>query len=370
MIYLDNNATTIIDAAVVDAMLPLLQQGVGNPSSIHRLGQKAKGMLVEASRYCARFFGVKPEEIIFTSGATEGLNFLIRSLPPQSHIVTSALEHSAILEPLKISGCCVSYLSSDKGAISAAQIAHAIQNETRAVILTAANNETGIITSELEEIAEICERANALLIVDGVAYLGKGLPPLPKKIAAACFSGHKIHGPLGIGLVIVRKPFKPHPFILGGSQQYGLRGGTENLPAIIGFVRALQLLQEGEFRWAQTMETLRDRFEQGLLKNFPKIIIYGKGEKRLCSTSQIAFPDIDGATLLMALDLAGVAASHGSACASGTQEPSRVLLNMGIAPKMVRSSLRFSLSRITTQDEIDRAILLISQTLQRLQRTY
>ncbi len=363
-IYLDNNATTAIDPEVIEAMLAVFKEW-GNPSSIHRYGQRAKGILYEATHACAQFFGVAPDEIFFNSGATEGLNFLIRSLPANSHIVTSTLEHAAVLEPLKNLGGQVTYLEPilGKGAISCEQVRRALRENTSAIILTAANNETGIITSELNEIAFFAEQAEIPLILDGVAYLGKGMGALPRGVVGACFSGHKIHGPPGIGLTLIRKGFKAKPFIFGGSQQRGFRAGTENLPAIVGLAKALSQVAKRETHWVAQMSEQRDLFERGLLEHLPEIHIHGKGEKRLCNTSNIAFLGLDGETLLMRLDLAGLAASHGSACSSGALESSRILLSMGIPPKIARSSLRFSLSRNTTHEEISQSIALITQTV-------
>lgn len=364
MIYLDNNATTCLDPEVLEVMKPFFTTLTGNPSSVHRFGQKAKGALTEATRHCARFFNVRPEEIIFTSGATEALNFLIRSTPRSSHIITSSLEHAAVLEPLKFSGCQVTYLEPypGQGAIEASQVEQVIQENTRLIVLTAVNNETGVKT-DLGPIAALAERHQIPFLVDGVAWLGKELVTLPRGISAVCFSGHKVHGPLGVGLAIVRKPFRAHPFLVGGGQQRGFRAGTENLPAIAGFAKALELLSGQGEKWIQQMTALRDRFEKGLQEAIPDLVIHGQENPRVCNTSHIAFPGVDGETLLMMLDLAGLASSHGAACSTGTLEPSRVLLNMGIDPALARSSLRFSLSRYTTHAEIDAASALIIQTV-------
>ncbi len=368
MIYLDNNATTLLDPEVFEAMRPFLTALTGNPSSVHHYGQKAKGALTEAIRTCARYFNVRPDELIFTSGATEALNWLIQSIPKGSHIITSTLEHAAVLEPLKRSGCQVSYLDPQpgQGAIYVTQIEQALEEKTRLIVLTAVNNETGIRT-DVEAIARVASSRAIPFLLDGVAWLGKESLILPEGVSAACFSGHKIHGPLGIGLAIVRKGHKATPLIVGGGQQRGFRAGTENLPAIVGFAKAVERLSEEGERWCAQMTHLRNRLESGLEAALPGIIIHGKEQPRVCNTSQIAFPGIDGETLLFTLDLAGLAASHGSACSSGTLETSRVLLSMGIAPALARSSLRFSLSRYTTQEEIDLAISLIKKSVLSLQ---
>lgn len=367
MIYLDNNATTLLDSEVLDAMHPFLRSITGNASSVHRLGQQAKGALTAATRQCARFFNVRPDEIIFTSGATEALNLVIRSVPKNAHVITSTLEHAAVLEPLKLAGCQVSYLSPEKGqgAVTLAQVKGALQPHTRMIILTAANNETGVKTDYVP-LATLAEQLSIPFVLDGVALLGKEPLLLPKGVWAACFSGHKIHGPLGIGIALIRKTHPADPLIVGGAQQRNLRAGTENLPAIVGFAKALDLLSQHGEKWAHQMVQLRDYFEKQLSIAIPDLLIHGHDQPRLCNTSHIAFPGVDGETLLMTLDLAGLACSHGAACSSGTLEPSRVLLNMGITPALARSSLRFSLSRFTTRAEIEAAVQLITEATHRL----
>ena len=367
MIYLDNNATTLLDPEVLDAMQPFLSSLTGNASSVHRLGQYAKGALTAATRQCARFFNVRTDEIIFTSGATEALNLVIRSVPRNAHVITSTLEHAAVLEPLKLAGCQATYLSPEKGqgAITFAQVKEALQPHTRMIILTAANNETGIKT-DYAPIASLAEQLSIPFVLDGVAMLGKEPLFLPKGIWAACFSGHKIHGPLGSGIAIIRKTHVADPLIVGGAQQRGFRAGTENLPAIVGFAKALELLAQHSEKWSFQMAQLRDDFEKQLTQAIPDLIIHGQDQPRVCNTSHMAFPGIDGETLLMTLDLAGLACSHGAACSSGTLEPSRVLLNMGLSPALARCSLRFSLSRFTTRAEIDTAVQLISEANNRM----
>lgn len=366
MIYLDNNATTFLDPSINDLLHSINSTLLGNPGSTHRFGQQAKSQLADAQRRCALFFGVKPEEIIFTSGATEALNLLLSNSPKQGHVITSSLEHSAVLEPLKRCGALVTYLDPlpGSGAVTAAQIQAAIQINTSMIVLSAANNETGI-KIELNEIAALAQKTGIAFVVDGVSWLGKDRFSLPSGVLAVCFSGHKIHGPLGVGVAIVRKPFKVSPLIVGGGQQRGVRAGTENLPAILGFARALELLDD---TWIIQMSTLRNRFEEGILAHLTHVIIHGKNEPRVCNTSNIAFLGVDGETLVMALDLAGVAASHGSACSSGALESSRVLRAMGIESRMARCSLRFSLSRFTTEAEIDQSIAIIKATVSRLRR--
>lgn len=365
MIYLDNNATAQLDPQVLQEMLPLMEQLIGNPSSIHRFGQKSKGLLVDSLRSCATFFGVRQDEIVFTSGASEALNFLIKAIPRGRRIITSSLEHPALLEPIKHSGLDAVYLDPlpGSGTLSAEQIEEVLDANC-VIALGAANHETGIMCN-LDRIARLGLERGVPLIIDGVALLGKGPCSLPNGVLAACFSGHKIHGPLGIAVALIRRPFKAPALILGGPQQGGRRAGTENLPAIVGFAKALELLEE---RSLVQMQKLRDRLEEGLAAEIGDLVIHGKGQMRLSNTSNCAFPGVDGEALIMALDLHGVAASYGSACSAGALSISRTLLAMGIAPELARSSVRFSLSRFTTADEIERAIQIIAVCIKQLRK--
>lgn len=370
MIYLDNNATTCIDPRVLEEMILFLSGPPGNPSSIHRYGQKARGRLIESTEIIADYLNVDAREVIFTSGATEALNMLIFGVlakKKKGHIITSSMEHPSVLSPLKKCegmGFEVSYLNPQKGegAISPMQLEASLRPDTCLIILMAANNETGILT-DLAGISAIAHAKQIPLIVDGVAWVGKGKIEIPPGVSAFCMSSHKIHGPMGVGVAFVRYPLKWNSLILGGPQQAGKRGGTENLQGIIGCAKAFQLLQEEQDFLVERMETLRDRFEDMILDFFPEAIVQGKHLRRICNTSNISFPGIDGETLLMRLDLAGVAASHGSACSSGAMEISHVLLNMGISAALARSSLRFSLSKFTTDEEIDLALEIIHREL-------
>jgi len=358
MIYLDNNATTKIDPLVQETMSLLMTKVIGNPSSLHRHGQMAKAELAAAKKRVASFFGVQTDELVFTSGATEALNMVIRSAERGSHIITSSLEHIAVLESLKMSGCSVTYIDPEpgKGAATVTQVEKALRTNTTMIVIMAANNETGIKT-DIEAIADLAYQRRIHLVVDGVAILGKEQLTLSKGVSAICFSGHKIHAPTGIGLAIVRKRFRLCPLILGGPQQQKMRGGTEHLVGIAAFAKAIELF---ELPSANVhMATLRNRFEEGIAK-LSDVIIHGASRDRVCNTSNIGFLGVNGESLLINLDLQGVAVSHGSACSLGTLEPSRVLLNMGISSEIVQSSVRFSVSRFTTQKEIDRAVDIVS----------
>ncbi|MCH9625076.1 MAG: Cysteine desulfurase IscS [Chlamydiales bacterium] len=366
MIYLDNNATTLLDPEVLAAMQNVMHVFIGNPSSIHRSGQKARALLVQATQLIAQYFGVQSEEVFFTSGATEALNMLIRGIPKKGHIVSSSLEHHAVIESLKVSGCEVTYLDPErgKGALNATLIEQSLRPNTELIVVTAVNSETGIVT-DLTSIAKLAERIQVPLLVDGVAWLGKAPVQIPSGVSAICFSGHKVHGPLGVGVAIIRRSLRCNPLIVGGPQQRGLRAGTENIPAIVGFQKALEQIDESKF---SHMERLRLYFEQKLQTQCTDLIIHGQNEPRICNTSNISFLGVDGETLVMQLDLAGLCASHGSACSSGSLEPSRILLSMGVEPSVARSSIRFSLSRLTTLEEVDQSIELISSVVNQLRK--
>ena len=361
-IYLDNNGTTPLDPRVIEAMQEVLTPIPLNPSSVHQFGQEAKRYLTRSRDIISHALHVKPSELIFTSGGTEALNFLIRgfyALAPGSHIISSNVEHPAVrltLADLERVGAKVTYLEAGLwGAIRPEELEAAITPQTRLITLMAVNNVTGVKT-DLDKISAIAEKHNIPLVIDGVQLLGKELFHIPRGVSGMAFSSHKIHGPQGVGLAFLRQAFKLPPLITGGPQEHGRRGGTENVAGIVGFAKALELIDP---KAILQMHKLRDRLIEGISHAAGNIVVHGQGP-RVCNTAHIGFPGIDGETLLLQLDLAGVAASHGSACASGGLEPSPILLEMGIPPKLASSSIRFSLSRYTTSDEIEATIDLIS----------
>lgn len=357
-IYLDHNATTPIDPRTLDVFTFSLNNYFGNPSSIHAFGREARAKLIDARHQIADFFGVRPQEVIFNSGATEGLSGLIQSIQPGSHIITSVAEHACVYESVRLMqqrGCEATFLPTGlRGCVDPSDVQGAIRPNTRMIVLMAVNNETGVKT-DVAAIADLAEAAQIPFIVDGVAWLGKECITLPRGISAICFSGHKIHAPKGIGLTIQRHSFKPRSLLLGGGQEGGRRAGTENLPGILALAHALELLKKEQIPAIQVMTSLRERLEFGLLQAISNAQINGSGP-RICNTVNMAFPGVEGESILMALDLDGIAVSHGSACASGALEPSRVLLEMGLSRSLAETSLRFSLSRFNTEQEIDRVI--------------
>ncbi len=367
-IYLDNNATTALDPRVIEAMQEVLTPIPFNSSSIHSFGQESKKLLTKSRDTIAHALHVKPQEIVFTSGATEALNLLLRGFyTPGTHIITSNVEHPAVretLQALEKQGAKVTYLPAGLwGAVQPHQLIEALTPETRLIVLMAANNITGVKT-DIAAIADIAQQRNIPFIVDGVQVLGKEIFHISPGISAMAFSGHKLHGPAGSGFAFIRSSTKLLPQITGGSQEYGRRAGTENLLGIVGLAKAIELLATELPAATERMRTLRDRLTEGLMENLGNIVVHGQGP-RICNTAHMGFPGIDGETLLLQLDLAGLAASHGSACTSGGLEPSPILLNMQIPASLARTSIRFSLSRTTTPQEIDTAIELVTQLVKK-----
>ncbi len=370
-IYLDNNATTGVDPRVLEAMLPELSLLPGNPSSIHSFGRAAKQHLLKARESIATFFKVKPQEVIFTSGGTESMNLLVHGIltgPPHGHVITSDIEHSCVnktLEAYANQGQAVSFLPAGLwGAVQVEAIKLAIRPDTRAIILSAVNTETGV-KIDLEAISALALQAHIPLIIDGVGLLGKELFTLPKGVTGIGFSAHKFHGPKGAGFAIVRSSLKLRPILLGGDQEYNYRAGTENLPGIIGMAKAIDLLGTELPDATERMQRLRTKLETELIQHLGPVIVSGEGP-RICNTVNLTFQHVQGEELLMLLDLSGIAVSHGSACSSGALEPSRVLTNMGIPHQLARSAIRFSLSRYTTEEEIDRCVEVVIEAVRKL----
>lgn len=370
-IYLDHNASTSLDPHVLQVLIEELKSEQGNPSSIHFYGKQTRQKLEECRQRIARFFKVKSQEVIFTSGGTEGAALLIRGLMlryPTGHVISSGTEHPCVyqtLKELRKGGADVLFLPTKEwGRVRPEDVEKAIRQETRLITLMAVNNETGART-DIEAIASIAQRANVPFIVDGVAWLGKEKIDLPAGVSAAFFSGHKIHAPKGIGFCVCRSSLKLSPLFVGGNQEFNRRAGTENLPGIIALAQAIFLLEQNQDVYISHMCQMRDLFERELLRQLPNCVINGSAP-RVCNTSNLAFLGLDGESLLINLDLEGISASHGSACSSGALEPSRILLEMGIPLAQVQSSIRFSVGRFTTEDEIHRAIAIIVRVVEKM----
>jgi cysteine desulfurase len=372
-IFLDNNAGSTIDPRIIPMITQHLQKSVGNPSSLHTHGQEARAILSQSRHFISQYFQVKPNEIIFTSGGTEGLNMVLRGICSplfQGHIITSSVEHPAVhstVKYLETLGVKATYLEPGLwGAITPEAVENAIRSDTCLIALMAANNETGVKT-DIQSIAFLANQRKIPLLVDGVAWLGKEPIVIPEGVSALCFSGYKFHAPRGIGFAYIRSSLKLSPLLTGGLQEYGRRAGTENLPGIVGMAEALKILDKEQEESTKRMAALRDKFEKGLMDNLPGISVNGLGP-RICNTANISFEGVEGETLLAKLDMKGISVSHGSACASGALEPSRVLLNMGLSRKQASSALRFSLSRFTTDKEMDATLDAIIQIVAQLRK--
>ncbi len=360
-IYFDNNASTPIAPRVQTALLRGLAD-YGNPSSIHRPGQLARQHLWAARSQIAAYLGGTTDELLFTSGGTESINLMVRGFHaahPGGHWITTAIEHSALYQTIqelaqkeKVS---VTYIPCGLyGAPKPEAIKASIRHDTSALIFSAVNGETGV-RIDLEQITQIALLHNIPLLIDAVAWIGKEPPPLYPGIAAYAISGHKFHAPKGIGALFCRTSLKLFPEITGGPQEYQKRAGTENLPGAIALAEAISILKEEQSMISTSLLQLRKRLEEGLFQSIPDLLLNGEGP-RISNTVNISFTGVDGESLLMQLDRAHIAVSHGSACASGAIEPSRVLREMGMDRKRARSSLRFSLSRMNTESEVDLCI--------------
>ena len=371
-IYLDNNASTPLDPRVAEEIRQKVSDLQGNPSSTHAFGKKTRSLITKGRDTIAAALKVKPSEVIFTSGGTEGINMLVRGLASQKekgHIITSSAEHSCVLASCKLleaSGVKLTVLSpGTAGAVTYEQVKEAIVPETSLIVLMAVNNETGAKT-DIDRIASLAMEKGISLVVDGVSQFGKvKIAPFHPGITAMVFSGHKFHALQGIGFAYVRHGTKISPLLVGGEQEYGKRAGTENLLGIASMAKAVECFAERQEEYVEHILMLRDRFEGRLLSSLKDVYVNGDGE-RTSNVSNLAFMGVDGETLLMMLDQQGVAASHGSACSSGALEPSRVLAAMGLPLARVTSSIRFSFSRMNTVEEVDRACAIIETIVKKL----
>ncbi|MBJ7449729.1 MAG: cysteine desulfurase [Parachlamydiales bacterium] len=371
IIYLDNNATTALDPIVAQAVIDELSQVPSNPSSVHRYGRSAQQRLIKARDSIAHIFNVKPDELLFTSSGTEALHHLIYSLcsnREKGHIITSDMEHAAVyatMQHLQSQGYSVTFLKgSSKGSVDVDAVQQAIKDNTCLIALMSVNNETGVKT-DIDSIAKLAQKHSIPFLVDGISQLGKEKILIPQGVVGMAFSGHKIHAPKGVGLAFLRKPFRFLPIFKGGHQEFDARAGTENLSGIIGMAKAIEILNDGLPDYQYKMQKLRDHFEKELKNRLSDVIINGQG-LRICNVSNLTFLNVDGESLLVNLDRAGILASMGSACSSGAIEPSRTLLNMGLTTNLAKSSLRFSLSRMTTKENIDQAIELITSIVNQM----
>lgn len=376
LIYFDNNATTRVDPAVLEEMWPYLAEHYGNPSSAYGLGKRTSTALEQARERVAALLDAEPGEIVFTSCGTESSNAAIHSAlamdPDRQHIVTTRVEHSATLktcEALAKQGHEITWLSVDaQGCLDLDELQRAIRPDTAMVSIMWANNETGVLFP-VAEAAEIVRAKGALFHTDAVQAIGKvPLSLREAKINFVSLSGHKLHCPKGVGALYVNRRTKFHPFLTGGSQENGKRGGTQNVASIVALGKACELAGQWLDDEATTVRALRDRFEAGVLERIPGAQVNGHPEQRLPNTSNISFEGLDSEAVLMMLDQRGLCCSAGSACTAGSLNPSHVLKGMGFSDERARSSLRFSFSRYNTEAEVTRALEILPEIAGKLQR--
>ena len=374
-IYLDYNSTTPVDRAVLEAMLPYFADSFGNASSIHSAGQRGRAAVDAARESVAALIGAKPAEIVFTSGGTEADNLALfgvmaASSRTRKHIITTTIEHHAVLnaaQALEKQGVEVTFVPvGGSGIVDPEDVRRALRPETILISVMHANNEIGTI-QPIEEIAGIAAEADVCLHCDAVQSTGKLLLDVNRLgVDLLSISAHKIYGSKGVGALYVRTGTPLEPQFYGGHHERDRRPGTENVPGIVGLGKAAELAKENLTADILQLAILRDRLERALIGSLPSVHINGDVKRRIPNTTNMTFAGATGESLVIALDLQGLACATGAACSSGAVEPSHVLLALGLSPDQARSSLRFSLGRPTTSDEIESAIRIIPAAVERL----
>ncbi len=383
-VYLDYNATTPVEPEVLDAMLPYFSGEFGNAASIHSPGQRARAAVETAREQVAASIGARAQEIVFTSGGTESDNHAVFGVVGQAflpvsssrnaasfpHVITTAIEHEAVLnacQALEKSGVRVTFLATNReGQISLSELRQAVRPETVLITVMHANNELGTV-QPLEEIGRIAKERDIYFHTDAVQSAGK-VPIDANKLGVdlLSLSAHKFYGPKGIGALYIRSGTRLRQLLYGGHHQRGFRPGTENVAGIVGLGKAAEIARESLAADARRVSTLRNRLEQGLLASVPHARVNGGAASRTPNTTNLVFPGVEGEALLIALDLKGLACSTGAACSSGAVEPSHVLTAIGLPPEEARASLRFSLGRHTTEQEIDFALQVVPSAVEQL----
>lgn len=371
-IYVDNNATTPVLPEVLEAMRPYFGERFGNASSIHSHGQETRSAVECARDSVAALLGCRAAEVVFTSGGTESDNLALTGLTsPGDHVITSTIEHHAVLHACKHladSGCEVTCVPVDgRGLVDPDEVRRALRSNTKLISVMMANNETGVL-QPVEEIGKIAAEAAVYFHTDAVQAASKVAVDVNRiGCHALSISGHKMHAPQGVGALYVRKRMHLQPLFYGGRHERSRRAGTENVPGIVGLGKAAELARRGlQNREDEKSSELRDRLEQGILVQVEDAGVNGEHAPRVPNTSNIYFDYIDGEALVIALDLKGLAVSTGAACSSGAIEPSHVLTAMGVRPDRARASIRFSLGKQNTAEEIDLALALVPETVARL----
>ncbi len=373
-IYVDNNATTRVYPEVLREMLPYFSEYYGNPSSMHYFGGQVMEAVDRARERVARLIGADPSEILFTSCGTESDNTAIlaalQSYPEKRHLVTTRVEHPAVLnlcKHLMKQGYRVTELPVNReGLLDLDQLRDAVTPNTAVVSVMFANNETGVIFP-VNEIAEIIKEKGSVFHCDAVQAAGKVPIDMSKnQIDLLSISGHKLHAPKGVGALYIRRGTRFRPFLIGGHQEHGRRGGTENIPSIIGMGKACELAGEHLIEENTRVKALRDRLEKGLLGKVPRTWLNGHPTLRLPNTTNLSFEYIEGEAILLLMSKEGIAASSGSACTSGSLEPSHVLRAMGVPFTGAHGSIRFSLSRLNTEEDVDVILKKVPAIIARL----
>ena len=374
-VYLDNNATTPLDPLVFEAMKPYFLEDFGNASSIHTYGQKANSAVENARRQVGELIGARTSEIVFTSGGTEADNTALRGVLTHhrargNHIITAVTEHSAVLqtcEQLEKEGFRVTYLRVDReGMISLDRLEKAIEEETTLISIMHANSEIGVI-QPIREMAALAREKKVLFHTDAVQTVAK-IPVNVKELGIdlLSLSAHKFHGPKGVGALYIRSGVKMDPLLYGGSHERSRRAGTVNVPGIVGLGRSAELAREGLKELDTRVKALRDRLEKGILEHISGTAVNGSRTHRIPHLTNISFRAIEGEALLISLDFQKVAVSTGSACSSGTVEPSHVLTALGGNRKLHKSAIRFSLSRMNSSEEIDYVVSILPEIVERM----
>lgn len=374
-VYLDHSATTPIRPEVLEAMLPYLRERYGNPSSLHHWGQEAKKAVEQAREAVAALISARPEEIVFTSGGTEADNLAVigaayANAAKGRHIITSSIEHHAVLDSMQYlerQGFKVTFLPvTAEGLVQVDEVAAAITPETILISIMHANNEVGTV-QPVALIGQLAKEKGIILHSDAVQSAGK-IPVDVDELGVdlLTLSAHKIYGPKGVGALYVRKGTRLDPIFHGGAQERKRRPGTENTPGIVGFGRAAALAKQEMAAEARRLAALRDRLLDGLSERIPDLVITGHREKRLPNHASVCVKYVEGESLLLSLDLQGVAASSGSACTSGSLEPSHVLLAMGLPHEVAQGSLRLTLGRDNQESDVDYVLEILPPIVERL----
>lgn len=377
-VYLDHNATTPTHPEVVKAMHPYHEEIFGNASSVHQFGREAKKALEDARTKLATLLNAKrPDEIVFTSGGTESDNFAIKGVAHAlrqkgDHIITSSIEHHAVLNPCKFlekNGYKVTYIPVDKyGVVDLEALKSAITDKTILITVMYANNEMGTI-EPIKEIVDIAKEKGVYVHTDAVQIVGKLKVDLQALgVDLLSLSGHKFYGPKGVGALYIRKGTKITPMQIGGHHEKNRRAGTENIPAIVGIGKAAELAQNEMVSEAKRLVALRDKLQEGIEKNIKEVKLNGHPKKRLPNTCNISFEYLEGESIILNLDMEGVGVSTGSACTSGSLEPSHVLVAMGVSPQTAQGSIRFSLGRVNTEEDIDYLLEKLPPIIDRLRK--